>query len=110
MWFTSRLLYYFIQEIVLKASSAAVQDQWHQKLRELLETLQPMFEPQGGNNHANTLPQPVPTTGVHANVTRVSSRDNERSSPLAKMTRIFEPQNDEMDSKVLPKVLKRKTL
>lgn len=96
------------QEIVLKASSAIVQSQWYQKLKELVEILRPMWEPQGNNNHVT--PVPHPAAAVHTNVTRVSSRDDERSSPLAKMTRIFEAQKDESDSKALPKTLKRKTL
>jgi len=55
--------------------------------------------------------QPVAiATAVHANVTRVSSRDDERSSPLAKMTRIFEAQKEQTDSKPVAKGSKRKTL
>ena len=94
----------------MKASSTVVQNQWYHKLRELLEALQPVCKPQGGNDHVILGQQATATAAVHTNVTRLNNREDERSSPLAKMTRIFEGQRDDTDSKAFHKGLKRKTL
>ena len=108
MWFiVGCYICHPVQEIMLKASSPVVQNQWYQKLKELLETLQPVFEPQRNGHHTSPVAQ---TAAVHANVMRVHSQEDERSSPLAKMTRIFEMQKDDTDEKPLPRTLKRKTL
>ena len=92
---------------MLKASSAVVQNQWYQKLKELLEKLEPVFEPQRTGHHTSPVTQ---TAAVHANVMRVNSQEVKMSSPLAKMTRIFEIQKDDTDEKPLPRTLNRKTL
>ena len=92
---------------MLKASSTVVQNQWYQKLRELTEALRPVWDPKGVNN----LVMPAtPTAAVHTSVTTLNSREDERSSPLAKMTRIFDGQKNDTDSKTFPKGFKRKTL
>ena len=104
----NRILYYPVQEIVLKASSAVLQNQWYQKLKELLEALQPVCEPQRNGHHMSPVAQQL--TAVHTNVIRVNGQEDERSSPLAKMTRIFEVQKDGTDDKPIPRTLKRKTL
>ena len=101
---------YFIQEVVLKASSTVVQNQWYHKLRELVEALRPACEPQGSDDHVIPGQQATATAAVHTTVSRLNSREDERSSPLAKMTRIFEGQRDDPDSRVFTKGLKRKTL
>lgn len=103
-----RILCYPLQEIVLKASSVVVQNQWYQKLKELLELLQPICEPQRNGHHTSPVAQQL--SAVHTNVMRVNGQEDERSSPLAKMTRIFEVQKDDMDEKPVPRSLKRKTL
>ena len=98
--------------MLLKASSTVAQSQWHQKLRELLEAMQPVCEPpQGGTtDHVSLIQQAATIPVVNVNVTRVTSKDDERSSPLAKMTRIFETQKEETDNKQPVKTPKRKTL
>lgn len=94
---------------MLKASSTVIQNQWYHKLRELLEALKATWKPQGSDDRV--IPgQATATPTVHFNVSRLNSREDERSSPLAKMTRIFEGQRDDADSKAFPKGLKRKTL
>ena len=95
---------------MLKASSTVVQNQWYHKLRELLEALRPASKPQGSDDHVIPKQQATATPVAHTNVSRLNSREDERSSPLAKMTRIFEGQRDDAGSKVFHKGLKRKTL
>lgn len=95
----------------MKASSGVILNQWQQKLRELLEALQPPCKPQASNiDHVSPTQQTTTTAAVHVNVTRLNVRDDERSSPLAKMTRIFEAQKEEADNKQSGKAPKRKTL
>jgi len=76
-------------------------------LKELTEALRPVWDPKGVDNHVSPA---TPTAAIHATLTRLNSREDERSSPLAKMTRIFDGQKDDVDGKAFSKGFKRKTL